>query len=74
MSAQTHELLSRADIVRQYRYPKSLLDQDITTGRLPSFSFGTYYASRVYVPRYAVEARIEELAGAGQSVTMERAK
>lgn len=52
------ELLTKADVVRQYRYPRALLDDDIRKQRLNCF-FSEY--SRYYIPRHEIERRINEL-------------
>lgn len=53
------ELLTKADVVRQYRYPLAQLNDDIKQGRIRCFC---YPMSRFYIPREAIEARIRELA------------
>jgi hypothetical protein len=52
------ELLTKAEVVRQYRYPRALLDDDIRKRRINCF-FTEY--SRYYIPRHEIERRINEL-------------
>jgi hypothetical protein len=56
---RSHELLTKADVVRQYRYPLGQLNDDIKQGLLPCFYIAM---TRYYIPRQAIEARITELA------------
>lgn len=65
MSTQTHELLTKTQVIREYHYPAMQLDADLKSGRIACFTSGDY-PGRYYIPRYAVEARIRELsAGTG---------
>ena len=58
------ELLSKADVLREYRYPKHQLDADLESKALKAFSTTDGYGGgRWYIPRVAVEQRIAELAG-----------
>lgn len=52
------ELLTKADVVRQYRYPRALLDDDIRKKRINCFF---YQYSRYYIPRHEIERWINEL-------------
>lgn len=54
------ELLSKADIMRLFKYPEHQLDADLRDGKLPFFMSKAYYG-RYYIPRKAVEERILEL-------------
>ncbi len=54
------QLLSKADVMREFGYPKHQLDADVETGKLPHFWSSGHYG-RCYIPRKAVEARIAEL-------------
>lgn len=61
------QLLSKTDVIREYRFPKAQLDKDIATGAIKHFwstplANGEGYG-RCYIPRRAVEQRIAELAG-----------
>jgi hypothetical protein len=64
----THELLSKADVIREYKYPRRQLDADLKAGKIPYFTStyeppsGRYISpGRVYIPRHAIERRIDEL-------------
>lgn len=56
------ELLSKADVMREYKYPRAQLEQDLRSGKINSFRQDGYGWGRLYIPRYAVENRIRELA------------
>jgi hypothetical protein len=62
----THELLSKADVIREYRYPRRQLDADLEAGKIPYFTstgepVGRFGVGRTYIPRHGVERRIDEL-------------
>lgn len=62
------ELLSKADVMREYRYPKDHLDRDLASGKLPYFTsddpkIPRSWVTRYYIPRVAVEKRLRELSG-----------
>jgi hypothetical protein len=65
------QLLTKADVIREYRYPENLLAADIKSGDLPAFlADGSspkgreyLYGARYYIPRIAVERRIAVMAG-----------
>ena len=71
MSRNTHELMSKAQVMREYGFPEHQLEDDLLSGAIAYFtSTGKrvkphmYFTGRFYIPRYAVERRIEELASA----------
>lgn len=67
-----HELLSKAQVIREYGFPKAQLDADIKAGKVAYFQAGYDYdlgegetvfiGSRYYIVRASVEQRIRELA------------
>ncbi len=59
MEQNTHELLSKSDVIREYRYPEWKLREDLAAGRIQHFRPDGW--GRFYIPRWAVEARIAEL-------------
>lgn len=67
-----YELLSKADVIRQYGYPAHLLDADLLAGRIAAFladgtppsQATTLYGARYYIVRGSVEERIAALASA----------
>lgn len=56
------ELLSKADVMREYKYPRAQLEIDLDSGKIAYFRNKQYGWGRLYIPRYAVENRIRELA------------
>jgi hypothetical protein len=66
-----HELLSKAQVIREYGFPKAQLDADIKAGNIAYFQAGydfdlgdgktSFIGSRYYIVRASVEARIREL-------------
>lgn len=64
-----YELLSKSAVIREYGYPEDLLDADLKSGKVAAFlADGSspigktfLYPGRYYIPRAAVERRIDEL-------------
>jgi hypothetical protein len=53
------QLLSKADVIREYGYPKHQLNADIEAGAIAHFRSDEW--GRYYIPRKAVEDRITAL-------------
>ena len=56
--SNSHELLSKTEILREYRIPIHMLDKAIKSGELRSIGDNDSYG-RKYIPRYMVERWIE---------------
>lgn len=66
-----HELLSKAQVIREYGFPEAQLDADLRAGKIPYFTStgeritddnAMYFTGRHYIPRGGIEARIREMA------------
>lgn len=55
-----YELLTKAQVIREYHYPRLELDTDVAKGTIPAFKSSEW--GRWLIPRYGVEARIKALA------------
>ena len=60
------ELMSKAQVMREYNYPKEQLDKDLAGKHLKHFradDHPQYPTGVYYIPRAAVEQRLRELCG-----------